>query len=176
MGCHSTSDAPSLRWRLCCPFAGIVAFVALAASPSFCWQLCPHFFCAGIVVLGAPVLPLALHWPLCQCCAGVVALVTLASLPSLCWHHCPCCAGVSTIDVLALFPFALALSSSSCWHLHQCCSGVIAFVAMVSPPLPFIRLLPSVTLSLTLTTALTSMRCPNLPRLTFAMANIAMPL
>ena len=147
MGCHSTSDAPSLRWRLCCPFAGIVAFVALAASPSFCWQLCPHFFCAGIVVLGAPVLPPALHWRLCQCCVGVVALVKLASLPSLCCRHCLCFAGDSAIVVLALFPFALALSPLSSRRLHQCCAGVIAFAAMASLPLPFVHVLPSMTSS-----------------------------
>ena len=163
MGCHSTSDLPLSSWRLCCHFSGNVTLVALVSSPSLCWKLLPHLFFAGVTALDAPMLLPALRWRLCQHCAGVVALFTLALLPSLCCHHCP--AGVSVIVVLALFPFALVLSPLSCWSLHQCCACVIAFVVMVSLSFPFICLLPSVTLSLTLTAALNVTQCPNLPKL-----------
>ena len=173
MGCHSTSDLPLSSWRLCCHFSGNVTLVALVSSPLLCWKLLPHLFFAGVTALDAPVLLPALRWRLCQHCAGVVALFTLALLPSLCCHHCP--AGVSVIVVLALFPFALVLSPLSCWSLHQCCACAIAFVVMVSLSFPFICLLPSVTLSLTLTAALNVTQCPNLPKLAFTMAALAMP-
>ena len=43
MGCHSTSDVPSLSWCLC--FAGAIALIALASFPSVLWQLCPPHKC-----------------------------------------------------------------------------------------------------------------------------------
>ena len=92
-----------MRWRLCCPFAGIVAFVALAASPSFCWQLCPHF----------------LRWHCCPWCTCVAASIALASLPVLCWSCCPCQTCIFAFIVLSSLPLF-------CWRLCHCCAGIVS--------------------------------------------------
>ena len=127
MGYHSTYDAPLLRWRLCCRFAGFVALIALTSLPSLCWQLCPCFYVLVLLSL--------VHLCCCRHCAGIFTSIVLGLLPSTRWYLCLHCAGIIALDVLV----SLLLLCWNCFPLHWCCNphhaAIFTSVALVSLPL-----------------------------------------
>ena len=133
MGCHSTSDAPSLRWRLCCCFAGTATLVALAALQSLHWQLCPCFLVLVLLSL--------VHLCCCQHFTGIfasialgllpssrwhLAFIVLVSLPLLHWHLCHCCADIVSLCTGIVTLVMPASSPLLRWCHCLCCHGVSA--------------------------------------------------
>jgi hypothetical protein len=140
--CHAGIFGASsllLQWRPCCPHhASVVAIIALALLPSFCWHCHPH--CAGIVALVAlALLPLSC-WCL-HCCAGIDTIIAKALSTSLHWcHRCHC---TGTIAIVAMAPLPLlpcitiliALASPLLgWRGQRCCTGIFALFVQVLLP------------------------------------------
>jgi hypothetical protein len=152
MRCHSTSDAPSLRWRIAVLFCwclrshctGVFAVLVLVSLPLLRCCLCLRCAC-GVIAFVALASPLLLRWHCCPYCGDIFALVALASLPVFSTGiNRPHCADVFTVVLLALSSKAhIALVSLSLFHWffhHGCvvCTNICARkIACIGAHVPF---------------------------------------